>query len=383
MKTQSMRNAILFSVAVCASGCNLSGTTVSAHPPDGPPPGEVWLTAQQMKDAHLEIEPSIDRPVGGTVHAAGRVTFDDLRVGHVFSPVTGRITKILAQPGQRVEKGQGLCVIQSPDLGSAISDMAKAQASLFQAERDWKRQKELLELHAAAQRDYEVAESSYLNAKAEMERAERKARLLRNAGLDGVTQEYVLPSPIAGEVIMRGANPGLELQGQYSGGSAVELFTIGELDRVWVLADVYEMDLPHVKKGADVAISVLSYPGETFNGAVEWISGALDPLSHIAKVRCSVANPGKKLRPEMFGTAAITVDPDQKFAVRRSALLLLGEQPVVFAQVGTTPAGQLRFERKPIAVDEMSDGAYVPIKNGVERNENVVVNGGVLLLGML
>jgi multidrug efflux pump subunit AcrA (membrane-fusion protein) len=192
-----------------------------------------------------------------------------------------------------------------------------------------------------------------------------------------------LPSPIAGEVIMRGANPGLELQGQYSGGSAVELFTIGELDRVWVFADVYEMDLPHVKKGADVAVNVLSYPGDTFNGVVEWIAGALDPISHIAKVRCSIANPDGKLRPEMFGTAAITVNPDQKFAVKRSALLQLGEQPVVFAQIGTTPGGQLRFERKPIAVDEMSDGAYVPIKNGVERDQNIVVNGGVLLLGML
>ena len=116
---------------------------------------------------------------------------------------------------------------------------------------------------------------------------------------------------------------------------------------------------------------------------VEWISGALDPISHTAKVRCSDPNPDGKLRPEMFGTAAIAVDPDQKFAVRRTALLLLGEQPVVFAQVGTTPDGQLRFERRPIAVDEMTDGIYVPIRNGVQRDEKLVVNGGVLLLGML
>jgi len=376
-----LRTALLACMAVAASGC-ISRAPAASNVSEAPP-GEVWLTPGQVKDAHLEIEAATDRPVGGTIHAAGRVTFDDLRVGHVFSPVTGRITKILAQPGQRVEKGQPLCVIQSPDMGSAVSDMAKAQASLFQAETDWKRQKNLLELHAAAQRDYEMAESAYLNAKAEMERAERKARLLRNAGLDAVTQEYVLPSPIAGEVIMRGANPGLELQGQYSGGATVELFTIGELDRVWVLADVYEMDLAHVKKGADVEVKVLSYPDETFKGNVEWISGALDPITHIAKVRCSIDNPGKKLRPEMFGTAAISVDPDSKFAVKRSALLLLGEQPVVFAQVGTTKNGQLRFERRPIAVDEMSDGTYVPVKNGVERNENIVVNGGVLLLGML
>jgi cobalt-zinc-cadmium efflux system membrane fusion protein len=341
------------------------------------------MTPQQIKDAHLELEPTEVRPVGGTIRAAGRVTFDDLRVGHVFSPVTGRITKLLAQPGQRVKKGEPLCVIQSPDMGSAIADLAKAQASLFQAERDWKRQKDLLELHAAAQRDYELSESTYLNAKAEMERTERKAQLLRNAGLDAVTQEYVLRAPIDGEVIMRGANPGLEVQGQYSGGANVELYTIGELDRVWVLADAYEMDLPRVKKGAAVDVKVLSYPDDTFSGVVEWISGALDPISHVARVRCSIANSEQKLRPEMFGTASISVDPGQEFAVKRSALLLLGDQPVVFAQVGTTANGELRFERRPIAVDETSDGSYVRVRNGLDRHENIVVNGGVLLLGML
>ena len=280
-------------VALCAPAC-VKSVPAAQRVAGEAPPGEVWLTPQQVKDAHIEIEPTGDRPVGGLVRAAGRVTFDDLRVGHVFSPVTGRITKILAQPGQRVKKGESLCVIQSPDLGSAVSDMAKAQASLFQAEQDWKRQKDLLEVHAAAQRDYETAQSTYLNARAEMERAERKAKLLRNASLDAVTQEYVLPSPIDGEVIMRGANPGLEVSGQYSGGGAVELFTIGELDRVWVLADVYEMDLARIKKGAEVDVKVLAYPGDTFTGAVEWVSGALDPISHIAKVRCSVPEPGRE-----------------------------------------------------------------------------------------
>ena len=374
--------------AVDRTGERLPGGRLCRAGPAAPsssrrPAGEVWLTPQQVKDAHLEVETTSDRLVGGTIRTAGRVTFDDLRVGHVFSPVTGRITRIMAQPGERVKKGEPLCVIQSPDLGSAVSDMAKAQATLFQTEKDWKRQKDLLEVHAAAQRDYEAAEGAYLNAKAEMDRAQRKARLLRRSGLDAVTQEYMLPSPIDGEVIMRGANPGLEVQGQYYGGAAVELYTIGELDRVWVIADVYEMDLPRVKKGAEVTVRVLAYPETTFSGRVEWISGALDPVSRTAKVRCSIANPEGKLRPEMFGTASISVDREKKLAVRRSALLLLGEQSVVFVQTGTTPAGQVRFERRPIVVDEMSGGEYVPLKAGVERNEILVVKGGVLLLGML
>jgi membrane fusion protein, heavy metal efflux system len=375
-----MKRLVAIAVMICAGGC---GRRDPARPSTVIPPGEVWLSPQQVKDGHIEIEVVQDRPVGGTIRAAGRVTFDDLRVAHVFSPVTGRITKILAQPGERVKQGQALCVVQSPDLGSAVSDLAKAQATLLTAEKDWKRQRDLYEFHAASQRDYEAAESAYRNAKAEMERAQRKARLLRNAGLDRVTQEFLLRAPIEGEVIMRGANPGLEIQGQYSGGAAVELYTIGELDRVWVVADVFEMDLPRIKKGAQVAVNVLAYPNNTFSGEVEWISGALDPISRTAKVRGSIANPDRKLRPEMFGTANIAVDPDTKLAIKRSAVLLLGEQPVLFAQTGTTADGQLRFQRRPVAVEELAGGDYVPLKSGVERGEKVVVSGGVLLLGML
>jgi cobalt-zinc-cadmium efflux system membrane fusion protein len=375
-----MKRVLLIGLLICLAGC---GRRAASQPSAGAPPGEVWLTEQQVKDGRIEIEVVEDRPVGGTIRAAGRVTFDDLRVAHVFSPVTGRITKILAQPGQRVKKDETLCVLQSPDLGSAVSDLAKAQATLLSAERDWRRQRDLLEVHAASQRDYESAESAYRNAKAEMERAQRKARLLRNAGLDQVTQEFMLRSPIDGQVIMRGANPGLEIQGQYSGGATVELFTIGELDRVWVIADLFEMDLPRVKSGVEVTVNVLAYPNETFTGKVEWISGALDPISRTAKVRCSIANADLKLRPEMFGTATIAVDPDTKLAIKRSAVLLLGEQPVLFAQTGTTPSGQLRFQRRPVAVEEMTGGEYVPLKAGVERGEKIVVNGGVLLLGML
>ena len=133
-----MKTQVMAGVAVLVAGC--ISRVPAAQTSGQAPPGEVWLTPDQVKKAGMEIEPIADRPVGGTIRVSGRVTFDDLRVAHVFSPVTGRITKILAQPGQRVKKGEKLCVIQSPDLGSAVSDMAKAQAALFQAERDWKRQ---------------------------------------------------------------------------------------------------------------------------------------------------------------------------------------------------------------------------------------------------
>src|SRR5258708_33860548 len=123
-----MKRLVALAVVVWAGGC---GRRDPAPPSAGATPGEVWLSPQQVKDGHIEIEVVQDRPVGGTIRAAGRVTFDDLRVAHVFSPVTGRISKILAQPGERVKQGQALCVAQCPDLASAGTYLAKAQSTLL------------------------------------------------------------------------------------------------------------------------------------------------------------------------------------------------------------------------------------------------------------
>ena len=274
-----------------------------------PPPlqDEVWLTPQQIQDAKVQIEPVALRTVGNQIVTSGKVAFDDLRVAHVFSPVTGRVSRILADPGARVKKGSPLVAIQSPDVGNAFADLDKGQADLIAAQHDFQRQKELYNAHAGSQKDFEAAQDTYGKAKAEMERARQKARLFRGGGADAVTQEFTLRAPIEGEVIARNINPGAEVLGQYSGGAAVELFTIGELDQVWVFADVFEMDLARVHQGASVSLKAIAYPDETFSGKVDWIAGTLDPTTRTARVRCSIPNPHRELKPEMYATVSIAM----------------------------------------------------------------------------
>ena len=348
------------------------------------PVGEAWLTAQQVTNANLRVAPVASEDVGGAVVTSGRLTFDDLRVAHVFSPVTGRVVRIEAQPGERVKKGQSLAVIESPDVGAAFSDLAKAQADLEAGVRDYKRQKELFDAHAASQKDYEAALNNWQKAKAELARAQKKAQLLSRGGsADSVTQEYRLSSPIAGEVVMRAVSPGMEVMGQYSQGSALELFTIGELDRVWVIADVFEMDLGRVKKGARVTVRVVSYPDRVFEGTVDWVSGALDPTTRTAKLRCAIENPDRALKPEMYATVSISVAERRALAIPRPAMMRLGEQTVVFVEVGQAPNGLVRFERRPVAVDEDEGGDFLPVTHGLEPGEKVVTAGAMLLAGMM
>src|SRR5262249_11221882 len=159
----------------------------------------------------------------------------------VYSPVTGRVVSINqtnAQLGAKVKKGDPLAVIESPDIGNAVSDLHKAEAALIAAQHDYSRKKSLYEQSAGSAADLEISEDSYRTAKAELERARQKTNLLHTGAVDSVTNTYMLTSPIDGEVLTRQINPGIEVQGQYNGGSTQELFTIGELDKVWVIADL-------------------------------------------------------------------------------------------------------------------------------------------------
>ncbi|HTP50600.1 MAG TPA: efflux RND transporter periplasmic adaptor subunit [Anaeromyxobacteraceae bacterium] len=353
-------------------------------PPESPqaPPGEAWLTDKQVAEGKIAVEPAAVRPVGAPVLAPARIAFSDLRVSHVLSPVSGRVIRVLAQPGERVRSGQTLAVIESPDVGQVFSDLRKAEADLQAAGMEHERQKELFAARAGARRDLETAESNYLKAKAERDRAREKAKLLPTTDGSGVSQNYELRSPIDGQVIFRSINPGTEVQGQYAVGQAIELFTIGELDPVWALADVFAVDLFRIAPGAEAQVTLPALPGRVFKGKVDWISGALDPAARTARVRITLPNPDGALRPEMLGSASIAGKTHEALAVPRSALLRLGDQTVVFVEAGRAPDGRVRFERRPVEVED-TEGDWSAVTSGLKAGDRVVSSGGILLVGLL
>jgi membrane fusion protein, heavy metal efflux system len=364
---------------LCAleASCHKSQAATEPMEPQ-PPTGQVWLTPTQVKDAKIELQTVSEHDVDDTILTSGRVALDDLRSGHVFSPVTGRVVKIAAQLGEHVKKGDALAVIESPDIGNAVSDVRKAEADVIAAEHDYKRKKDLFEQKAGSAAELETAEDGWRKAKAEIERARQKAYLLRAGGVDSVSQTYRLSSPIDGEVLLRNITPGIEVQGQYSGGATQELFTIGEIDKVWVLGDIYEMDLARVRVGASAMVTVVAYKDKAFQGRVDWVSGMLDPATRTAKVRCTFDNPDKLLHPEMYATVQISVDQKRALAIPRSALLRLGEYKVVFVEIGERD-GLARFERVPVEVDEGEASPWLEVTHGLEVGQRIVVSGAILL----
>jgi cobalt-zinc-cadmium efflux system membrane fusion protein len=346
------------------------------HAPDG----EVWLSEAQVKASQVVLSVAHASSVPETVRLAGHVTFDDLRVTHVFSPVTGRVVKIFANPGDAVAKGAPLAEIDSPDVGNAMSDLLKAQADAEAAQHELERQKELYEVHAAPRKDLEVASDAAARATAELERTRQKMRLLHVGESGPVTQTFTLRSPLSGQVVSRGLSPGMEVQGQYTGGNQAELFTIGDLDQVWVVADVHEMDVGKVKLEQPVSAAFVAYPDHPFPGAVGWMSEVLDPATHTSRVRVALDNQDKLLRPEMYATLTVTVDQRPSVAIKRSALIRLGDVMVVYLSKGARPDGRLRFERRRVTVPtELPADGLVPVLAGIEPGDIVVEDGAILL----
>jgi len=338
-------------------------------------------TEEAINKVSTALVKQLDVPHAVTV--GGRLTFDDMLVTHIFSPVNGRITKLLAAPGDHVKKGGPLATILSPDVGSAFSDELKARADLVAAEHEVQRQREMYVEKASAQRDLEAAEDNYRRSKAEYDRAAQKSQLLREGAVDAVSQEFLLRSPIEGDVVARMANPGLEVQGQYSGASnVVELFTIGKIDPLWLLGDVYEADLPHIKVGAQLDVQVSAYPGRTFRGTVDWVSDTLDPVMRTAKVRTVIENPDGLLRPEMYGVVKIAAPVRAALTVPRDAILRDGDETVVFVQQKPAADGKLSFSRRRVVANDAFPGDVVPVLSGLSAGERVATGGSIFLLGM-
>jgi len=344
-----------------------------------PPPGETWLTDAQIRGARLIIDPAGKRTLALHLITAGRVAFDEGRVAHVFSPVSGRVTKVVAALGQRVRKGDPLAVIESPDLGSAWSDLLKARADLTAAEHEFQRQKELFEHRASAERDYETAQGNAQKARAEVERAQLRLKMLHASEASSATQEFVLRSPISGEIVNRTATPGLEVQGMLSSANTViELFTVGDIDRVWIWGDIYERDLGKVRRGQQVAMTSVTYPGRVIQGTVDFVGDTLDPQTRTAKVRCAVTNPGHLLKPEMYVTLSVEFERRETLALPRTAVVRSGDRQTVYVEEGKTEDGRARFHERAIELGEADDG-WVGIRSGLASGERVVVSGSILL----
>jgi cobalt-zinc-cadmium efflux system membrane fusion protein len=297
------------------------------------------------------------------------VEADPGRTVKVLPPVTGRVTDLMVQLGERVTQGQELAVIDSGDLAQAYADIEKAKSVVTLTRRALDRQLGLEKAGGAAVKDREQAQSDYAQATAELERAETR---LRAIGVPADQKEgsrlLTLKAPVSGSLI--------DLQvgrGAYVNDPTAAIMTIANLGTVWVTANVPENDTARVTKGQDVEVVLPAYPGEVFDGKVLFVSDILDPDTRRTKVRIAFNNPDIRLKPNMFAEATFLAPKQTSPVVPTKALVLKDETDQVFVEVAPWT-----FEARAVEV-AFQQGDRAVIARGLKPGERVVMKGGVLL----
>ena len=373
----------------------LAGPELAWALPPGPganQAGRVVLSASEAKACALAVAPAAAHNTGASLTAPGRITYEDLRVAHVVSPVSGRVVKVLAQPGDVLPEGAILATIASPDLATSVSDLRKAAAALDVARRDLRRQESLYAKQAVPEQVVLAAWDGYRRAQSEMSRAQATWRLLHGLGEGPVHPmpagpvppgTYALRAPIAGVVVGRSVSPGAEVAGQYGGGSASEMFSLADLSQVWVYAEVHEDEVGRLKMAGQVQVRADAVPGRVWQGVVSHISEVLDPVTRVAAVRVVMDNADGALKPDMFVAVSLDTTGLNSLTVARCSVVHLGDAAFVIVAGATAADGSRTFERRHVQVDEALGEAQVPVTFGLSANEQVVTHGIDALLTKL
>ncbi|HEY2663419.1 MAG TPA: efflux RND transporter periplasmic adaptor subunit, partial [Candidatus Binataceae bacterium] len=247
-------------------------------------------------------------PIGEIVAATAVVQPDDREVAKIASPIVARVVKLIADPGQQVTPGEPLAILTTSEVGQAKADFLKAKSLLEIATQNLNREEQLLQQKITPMKDVLDARASQATAMAQY-RASRETlrQLIANTDIDKITwtdahplAEFALTSPIAGTLVERKLIIGDLVDRN------VDVMTVMNLSEVWVLASIYEHDLPAVAVGQEVQVGVDALPDKTFTGRVEYISEVLDPQTRTAQARIVVSNEDRRLKPGMFAKVEIS-----------------------------------------------------------------------------
>src|SRR5262245_59758434 len=298
-----------------------------------------------------------------------RIAYDENVTSRVSSPIAGRVDRLYVSPGVAVVVRDPLVTIDSPDLAAAVADLKKATSDEARKKQAFERAGRLLEADVSPRKDFETAKADYDQARAETRRAELRLRNLGPAPA-GESAQYTLRAPIAGVVGDRHVNPGMQVRPDLPD----PRFVITDPTRLWVIIDLPERALGKVQPGRPVAVEVDAFPNERFEAKVSWVGEIVDPATRRVPVRCTLLNPYRRLKPEMYARATLLAEHGER-AVRVPNEALVTEGLYTFAFVERAPG---EFERRKLSLAfQTPESSYV--LSGLVAGERVVVGGALLL----
>jgi membrane fusion protein, heavy metal efflux system len=297
------------------------------------------------------------------------VESDPARTAAVLAPLSGRLIALKVALGDRVNRGQVVAIIDSPDLAQAYTDNEKAGDAFKLNQKNLERQEAQNKLGVASDRDLDQAKSDYAQAAAEYARTRAHLKTLgASAEATSASRELSVTAPVGGSVTALNVAPGNMINDPTQ-----PLMTIADLSTIWVTAMVPEKDIAGVTKNQDAQVTLASYPERVLQGKVLFLSDVIDSDSHRGKIRIAFANRDYALKPNMFATVVLSGGARSLVVLPSSALLMNNDRTSVF--VATAP---WTFERRNVDA-QLEEGSSVAIRSGVSAGEQVLVKGAILL----
>ena len=363
-------NRPLHSLSFVFVGLTLIACTRPDPPAPSAKPVPPPVAASRQPDIQtMRIDTSAALPA---LTLSARVTYAEDGFSKISSPLQGPVLDVRVKLGQAVKAGDVLMVIDAADIARAYAAYVEEISELGLAERNYELTKDLYDAQAMALKDLEHAENDLNRERAEFKQAKERllslrvpsAELSKPLAQQQITSRFELRSPLTGTVVERNVTPG-QIVGT---ASDTPLFTVANLDRLQVVADVYEHDLSGIRAGTVATMTVEAYPGIEFPAKIAVIGDVVDPATRTIKIRATVSNTDRRLKPEMFARLTVaghTMRP--KIVIPRQAVLeRSGRQWIVVQR----EAGG--FEERAVTIDSMTD-TQVTIREGVTTGERIVL----------
>jgi membrane fusion protein, heavy metal efflux system len=355
------------------AGCGGPSSDTSAKNPDSSSnPG--LFTIPQDQRSHIQVLTIQPTTLTRSLRLTGAVAYNNFRTTPVITQVSGPVSRIVVVPGQRVQKGQPMLYVASPDYSQLRTNFLKARDAYALAEKSYARAKDLYEHHAIAEQNLEQAESAEVQAGGDLASSEAALKVMGITDPDALVKappsfEVPVRAPIGGEVVEQDVAVGQLIQP-----ATTQCFMISDTSNVWVLVNVYQKDLPYVRTGDQVDIQTDTYP-QVFHGKISYVAASLDPATRTLQARIETENPGQKLKKDMYVSTVVKAGTiKDAIAVPDSAILRDNvNQPFVYAESGTNQFGQ-----RSVTLGEDLSG-QTQITSGLKPGDRVVGDGSLFL----
>ncbi|SHL69359.1 efflux RND transporter periplasmic adaptor subunit [Rhodanobacter sp. OK091] len=361
-------------IAMLCSGCSskpedsVQAAAVTAS--------NVTLTAAQRQHIHLyTVAPSM---FSKTVETTGTVDFDNDQATSVLAPFSGPVSRLLVAPGDKVKKGDPLAVVESPDFSAATSAYSKALVTARNARRLADADKDLVQHDGVSQREQQQAQTDATNAEADRDAALQALVSLNvdpktikdiQAGRPVSRVEGTIRSPITGTVVEKLITPGQLLQA-----GTTPCFTVADLSRVWVMAQISGSELASVSVG-DTAEVTTGVASKSISGTVDNISALVNPDTRAVVARVVVDNRGDFLKKQMYVGVRIQSRQQSSGLLVPVSAILRDDENLPFAY---TTERDGSFARRHVTLGYRSGDRY-QIADGLKAGDQVVADGGIFM----